>query len=409
MDDSPALPRAWRVGVIAGMASYLDAAAIVSTSVALVLYQHALGLTASQVGLLAGTLAFSIAAGSLSGGRLGDVLGRRVVFTATVGLVAAAAGLLAMATSLPLLLAGVTLMGLGIGADLPASLATITELSGDGRRGAMIGLSSVLWLAGILATKIIAAVAGDLGRTGGQVLFAHIAVVAVAVMLSRLTLPESPSWMRSHQQQRVDARTLLQAPYRRPFLALVAFYALTNLFANTFGQFGTYVAVNVAGLTVRTSVLMTLPVLPIGIALGLWFMRVADSPARMRYFAIGGALLVAGPLVPALSGFTVTSPAATGVLVAAGSSLAFEPIMKVWTQESFPTLLRSSAQGIVIAVGRCAAAGFALVTPGLLERAPRGLYTGLGIAVTLGLVTAWSTFRRPDGALQPAAATSAIR
>jgi len=46
-------------------------------------------------------------------------------------------------------------------------------------------------------------------------------------------------------------------------------------------------------------------------------------------------------------------------------AFAFEAILKVWTQESFPTLLRSTAQGTIVSVARVLAAAIALVTPSL--------------------------------------------
>jgi inositol transporter-like SP family MFS transporter len=64
-------PNPWWVGVVAGMASYIDAAAIVSSGIALVIYQAALGITPDQIGVLSAALTFCIAVGALVGGRFG--------------------------------------------------------------------------------------------------------------------------------------------------------------------------------------------------------------------------------------------------------------------------------------------------------------------------------------------------
>ena len=49
------------MATVAGMASYLDAATIVSSGNALVMYQEPLGLSGDQIGVLASALTLSIA------------------------------------------------------------------------------------------------------------------------------------------------------------------------------------------------------------------------------------------------------------------------------------------------------------------------------------------------------------
>ena len=46
----PKAPNPWWVGLVCGMASYIDAAAIVGTGIALVIYQHTIGLDPGQIG-----------------------------------------------------------------------------------------------------------------------------------------------------------------------------------------------------------------------------------------------------------------------------------------------------------------------------------------------------------------------
>ncbi|WP_432700022.1 hypothetical protein ACRUMN_00730 [Kluyvera cryocrescens] len=67
-------PNPWYVGVVSGMASYIDSAAIVSNGTALVIYQKALGITSSEIGVLSGLLTLCIALGAFFGGRTGGSL-----------------------------------------------------------------------------------------------------------------------------------------------------------------------------------------------------------------------------------------------------------------------------------------------------------------------------------------------
>jgi inositol transporter-like SP family MFS transporter len=77
-----------------------------------------------------------------------------------------------------------------------------------------------------------------------------------------------------------------------------------------------------------------------------------------------------------------------------GGAFAFEGIMKVWTQESFPTMIRSTAQGTILAVARFAAALLASVTPMLINNGPQALFAGLGTVVTIGVLIAWFVFHK---------------
>lgn len=397
-----ATPRPWTVGFIAGMASYIDSAAIVSSGTALVLFQQAIGLTPDQIGVISGALTFSIALGALVGGRLGDRFGRRSVFLATMVMIAAGAALLVFGGEFSLLLIGSILVGLGTGADLPVSLATVSEAATDANRGKLISFTQIMWYAGVMATVAISTVVGNLGYLGGQILFAHVGIVAVVVLLLRLLIPESEVWKAAVAERRSGAHTvrseragirdiLTKRVYLLPFIALLGFYTLTNLGANTSGQFGAYVAVNVAGLDVPTYSLISLIALPVATLFAFWFLRIADGPNRMRYFGIGAIFLVAGYLVPAVFGFSLATIVIGQILTLFGAAFAFEAIMKIWTQESFPTLLRSSAQGAIIAIARVAAGVLAVFTPALLSM-PQLTFYLIATVVAIGCLIGWLGF-----------------
>lgn len=404
MPARPLRERPWWVAVVSGMASYIDSAAITGFSTSLVILQKDLTLEQWEVGVAAGALTLSIAIGALIGGRLGDRFGRRPVFTATMVLVIVAVASLIAAPSFTIVTVGAVLLGLGTGADLPVSLATIAEAATDRNRGRLLGLSNLLWIVGIVVNTVLASIVGDLGRPGAQVIFAHIGIVAALVLVGRLTIPESVAWTVARDERRAGVATvradrarvrdLLRPPYAVPFLALMAFYALTNLVANTSGQFGTYIVVTYGGATVGQAALIALPMVPVAVLGYLWFMKIADGPRRFLYFQIGAVLMIVSKLVIVVAGLSLVTYAVSALLAAVGGAFAFEGIMKVWTQESFPTLLRSTAQGAIISVGRFAAAGLAVVTPLILDAGVTTLYVLLTVFNVLGLACAWAVFRR---------------
>lgn len=257
-------PRPWYVALVAGMASYIDSAAIIGLGTTLVIYQTALGLTGPQIGFLSGTLTICIAIGALFGGRLGDKYGRKAVFSVTMVLIALGALFVIFSTAVPFIAFGVVLIGLGTGADLPVSLATIAEDSPTGTSGKYVSFSNVLWLIGIVVTQLLAVVVGDMGRVGGQILIGHFGLVALILLFLRMRIPESSDWRQSRadgtakEDGKIGFSALLRGPYLLPFLGLLGFYSLTNLAANTQGQFGNYIWANVVDQSVSFAAGMSL-------------------------------------------------------------------------------------------------------------------------------------------------------
>lgn len=393
----------WHVTLVTGMASYIDSAAIVSSGTALVIYQTALGLSPGQIGVLSSLLTICIAVGAVIGGRLGDVFGRRNVFVATMFIIATGGAALVFAPSFAVLAVGMALVGIGTGADLPVSLATIAEACDDTNRGKMLGFTQILWTLGILASQAFGAVVGDLGRLGGQIMFAHIAVVAIVLVPLRLVIPESTHWTQAHDDKesgghhaavnRVRVRDVFRKPYLVPLAALLVFYPLTNLAANTNGQFGAYLFVSVAGMPVTTYSQIGMGLTLLGILFTFGFMRIADGPHRIAWFAFGALCGVAGFATPALFGVVIPTLLVQVFMMQIFGAFAFEPILKVWAQENFPTLVRTTVQGLIIAVARVLAAALALVTPVILEIGPRALFTFLTAVIAVGTGTAYFAFR----------------
>lgn len=397
-------PNPWYIATIAGMASYLDAATIVSSGNALVMYQGPLGITGDQIGALSAALTVGIAIGAAVGGRLGDRFGRKPVFSVTMIGIIIAMACNVFAPSFGVLLAGAIIGGLCTGADLPVSIATIAEAGDDTNRGKLVSFSQVLWVFGIIIPLALTSTIGDWGHLGGQIIFASVGAVALIVLVLRLSLPESSVWLKARQErlsgvhteraEKVSIMDLLKTPYVIPFICLLVFYPFVNLAANTGGQFGTYLWVNTAGSTVEFAARVGLVMTGLGFVLALFFMRVVDSKWRMAIFYIGAACYVLSTLIPTVLGVSVATLLIWQALAAVGGAFAFEAILKVWSQESFPSLLRCTAQGTIISVARVLAAVLALVTPRLAATGPRGLFLVLTVLIAIGLGAAIHAFRK---------------
>lgn len=390
----------WWVTILAGMASFLDSAAIVSTGTALVLFQDDFGLTADDIGVLSALLTIMIALGAIVGGRLGDALGRKRVFTVTILLYAIGALLLTITAAPAMIWIGVILLGFASGADLPVSLAMIAESSPEDQRGKMISFTQALWVAGVLAITLLGVVVGGMGSMGARIMYGVLLVVAVLLLVLRRGLPESTAWQKTHEAASVDAsRTttetsgllrLLGSRYVVPLLAVGLFFGIFNIGANTSGQFTTFLYVNVAGSSVQLSSAISFASNLFGV-LVLWVvMRIVDTRWRMVGFLVGSICGIVAFLLPAVFGVSVPTLVILAFLWAIAGNMAGEPMFKVWSQELFPTRYRATAQGVMVAFVRLVAAAVAIVTPGLAEGSPKVLFLFivgcLVVAALIGLL-----------------------
>jgi inositol transporter-like SP family MFS transporter len=424
-DPTQRANRPWKTATLAGMASYLDSGALVTSGIAIGgAYAAPLGLDAGTIGALLGLQTLMFAAGALIGGRLGDRFGRRRVFTLSLALYAVGVALLLVAAGPVMLYAGVVAVGFAIGADLPVSLALINEEAPPGRKGTLVVFSNMLWLAGIVAVVAVSSVVGSWGVLGGRIMFAHLLIVSVIVLILRITLRESGEWAAARQavdegSDRIHFSQVGQL-FRPPVVFAVVstglYYATWNLGASTLGSFGTYLWTTLTGGGVAEFSQFTLIGLPVGFVAGLIFMRVIDRPARHAWFVTGTALMLVAWALPVLFGPTRFTLVAVLLLSGLGNAFAGESIYKVWSQELVPTLLRSTSSGVTMAFTRVIAGLAAFVTPAVAAADPRLLFVLLLgftlVAAVIGL--AWvprlpkaETFERPpspvDGAQGAAA------
>lgn len=387
----------WRAGVT-GMVSYLDAAAIVTTSIALVIYLREWGNTA-LIGPLSGLLTLMIAVGAVVGGRLGDRYGRKTIFTLTMLIYIIGSAILVLAGGMPAIWCGIIILGFAVGADLPVSLAMIAEEAPDGARAKLLQFSHMLWILGIATTAALGAMFGHLGLSGGRWLYGHILLVSIAVLLARLTLSESKEWLRARELERTRPaaaaagiiasgawKNLFRLPWLAAMVATGLFYSLANISANTNGQFATYIYTEIIGVSVSLASGLNLLNTCICFTFVLLFMRVVDGENRFRWFLFAAALQVTGPLMVVIFGVQLPAMLTMLILCSIGGALAGEPMYKIWSQELFPTLLRSSAQGMTIAFTRVVAAVVALFTPQILSSGPRNLYIFIFIVMSAAML-----------------------
>ena len=341
---------------------------------------------------------------------MGDRFGRRKVFTVTMIGLAVGIGLMAGAQNVAMLYIATIIVGFSIGADLPVSMAMINEEAPPGAKARLVAFSHVLWMLAIGVVFALQALVGDLGVLGGRIMWLHLLVIAITVLVLRSTMPESKEWTAARvraeegeledvEGHRLDAGSeLMRRPFVFPLIALGLFYGVVNLSANTGGQFATLLYTELAGVSVSTAGVLSLAVLGISFASALMFMRIIERPNRMMFFLVGGILYIVAQSLPLVFGVSVWTLVAWQALGGIGGAFAGEPMWKIWSQELFPTLLRSSAQGATTFFTRVLAAAVALWTPLLIEVGPPVLFAFLTVCVAFTTAVGWFWIRRmPKG------------
>ncbi|MFI6439334.1 MFS transporter [Streptomyces sp. NPDC050759] len=377
--EPPIEKRLWKVATLSGMASYLDAALIVSIGVNLAIYRDAYDMGVWMAGAISAIVTICIAVGSLVGGRLADVFGRRRLYNLDILCYALGAVIITLAPDDITLLVGVLLAGLAAGADLPTSLAVVSDASPDHARGRLIAFTQVMWMLGIIVVVFAGFALSDTGMLGARLITGHLAVAALVTwhLRSRLELATGPDPAQDQvptekpaEQQGVALRNVWTRAALVPMLATFAFYVTWGLGANTMGQFTTYLLVTVSGASQSVATGINLACLPIGLLLTLAFVRIADGPRRDRMFYVATLVQIVAFAIGTLTLGAIVGFLVFYVLYQLSYPFAGEANYKVWSQLTLPADTRGTTQGITYAVSRGVFAGVAFVTPALLDRSP---------------------------------------
>ena len=356
-------------------------------SIALPIWRDHFGLGVWHVGLLTGGLAFAVALGSLIGGWLGDRFGRGLVFTYDLAVFVIGTIVILAAPDGQVLTAGVIIVGLAAGADVPTALAVIADAAPDHARGRLTGVTQVMWIGAVLATFALGFAVSTMGFLGTQILVAHLVLLAVVTLALRVALTAPRQGRTAWPQQprtTVSPRRLIGAGVGLPLLLTGLFFVLWNTASSTLGNYGPYFVVTVTGLTQTQATGLVLVTFPPALVMSLIFVRLADTGWRDRLFVLAMIIQIAAFATGAVTGGAVVSGmVALVALYSLSNVFGGEAVYKVWSQLLLPADLRATGIGLTYAVARAVAAAFMLVVPALIERSPSAV-----LWILVGCVTA---------------------
>lgn len=417
-----------RKGTIAvSLTNFLDSGCIVASSVAMTAWAAAFGfdkvgdpqqIWVAILGAI-GANAFGAAIGALIGGFLTDRYGRKLIYTYNLLVYAAGVFLCMIAMNLPMLVIGIVLSGLSVGAGVPASWSYISEMSSSTKRASNIGISQFAWSCGpaiIFALGLILSFivpsfdanqnllpAGTYGPFDGvlgmRIIYLILFIVALVAWNLQRQLQESKDWEEKNKKTEANkskesfGRMMLNAiknPINvKSIIFLVAVYLTWNLVAGTQGQFMPYMYQAVGGLDgTQTSLLNMVSWILTAVCSLAIFSYFGDKVPHRILFFLTAAMAVAAWGVMVFFGIQLEAGADQAAkwgwllwvfvgLWGVSAGFSAQCFYALWSTELFPTKYRGGVQGIMFFLVRGVLGVWSLVSVAVL---------GLGSAS--GFVTA---------------------
>lgn len=373
----------WSLIAVAAIASYLDAALLVSTGVALSIWAGYFHMSPWLAGILSTMLTISVAVGSYVGGNLSDRFGRVRVFNLDILLVGIGTAVITFAYNIPTLLIGLAIAGLASGADLPTSLAVISERIPQRHHGRAISSTEIFWFLGILLSQGIGFVTAKMGMVGPRTMFAWLTIVAIVTWAVRAfskkfkqiedqLLAENKADSGSGELKKVKLSTLLKKPqYLTPLILLTIFYLFWNLPANTWGSFLNYfmVVVNHQSQSAATLIGFITNIVAVIVLYGI-YMRFADTKYRYVMMHIGLGLSLTAFVISAFLGRIWMIFAVCYFVYSVCNVMDGESVYKIWTQSFYPADVRATMTGYSYAIVRACTAIFSIFTPVIMNFSP---------------------------------------
>jgi inositol transporter-like SP family MFS transporter len=241
-----------------------------------------------------------------------------------------------------------------------------------------MGLSQVAWSLGPVVVYLLAFALTSYGVLGSRIVFAHLFVVAIVTWALRRGMVESAIWTAASGAGEAEPTTdpeehpeeapvpadplaasrlvgLLSGPTLAAMVFTATVYLFWNLAAGTFGVFQPYILKTLGTQSQAVSVALACAgfVLTL-LASALIFMPFSDRSDRTRrtMWAIGAVLNVASVAQLLIFPFNTVTAVVLVVLFGIGAGIAGEAFYKTWSQELFPTMLRTTAQGLTFSVAR---------------------------------------------------------
>jgi MHS family alpha-ketoglutarate permease-like MFS transporter len=253
------------------------------------------------------------------------------------------------------LLAARLFQGLSVGGEYGASAAYMMEVAPPGRRGFFVSFHYVTLLAGQLAAILVLVVLqyalltpAELGGWGWRIPFVVGALLAVAALIIRRRIVESPDFEAHVAHRRLDNPLRLLLSHRRQIVLVAGMTVGGTIAVNTFSVYMPKFLVNTAGFSKEQSTLMSLLMIVCFMAMqpviGALSDRVGRRPILLAFSVCG--VLFTVPLLSTIASTHSVALALVLVLLALGIASGYSGVNALVKAELFPVEVRAAGIGI---------------------------------------------------------------
>jgi len=216
--DTPLTAMQWRIWGLATAGKFFEGLVVFMTGVALPLMSLEFHLKADQKGLVGAASLFGILIGATVLGGLADVAGRKAMFIAEMILFTLFLILVSLSPSFPWTIFFLFGMGVALGCDYPTAHMMISESIPSRVRGRLVlsafGFQAVGALAGTVLGYVILRERSSI--SDWRLMYAAAIVPAIAVIIGRFFITESPHWHVSLGQTALAQREMEKLLWRNP-------------------------------------------------------------------------------------------------------------------------------------------------------------------------------------------------
>jgi putative MFS transporter len=332
-----------------------------------------------MAGLLGASALVGLFVGSLVFGWLTDRVGRRRMFVFDLlAFVLLSLAQLAVTDSLWLLVLRF-LLGIAVGADYSIAPTLVAEFAPRRYRAALLAAGPAMWTIGYVLAFAVGAAMASMGDDSWRWMLATSAIPAAALLLMRVSTPESPRWLirngradealailRKHVKPDAQLSDLDEEPegqarlrdvfaiaHRRRlafaclfwFCQVVPYFAVFTFLPDIFGA-----------LTVASGFWQTMVVNLFLLIGGLLGIVTIDLVRRRTYTLTSFTLLLLSTLAIGLWRNASATYVIVCIALFALVSSALAALDTVYPSEMFPTSIRATATGICVAFSRIGAA-----------------------------------------------------
>ena len=322
--------------------------------------------------------------GSLIGGQITDIIGRRKMFVLDFAFIVLVSFLGFFFVDPLAVFIFRLLLGIGLGADYPIAGPYMSEFMPKHKRGAMVGALNAFWYFGYASAFVIGYFMLNIGESAWRWMLATPGVIALAWLIARAVMPESPRWLMAQDRdaeaqnvlKRIGPNVVLPEHDAQNFEKTGKF---TDIFKNGYGKWVFFVATFWS--------LQVLPTFGIGTYVPVIMENLGFAEGNMQY--LGSAIMnvfyllglipifflmeTMGRRLTMIWSFVISGAALFVLAATSGLSMpfwfilivfiiygAFNVVMGahqwVYPNELFPTNIRGTAMGFCTAISRIASA-----------------------------------------------------